>query len=144
MTTPTIEDTFLKNGNVIGLRLTGTILNQVNSLDTALDAKADKTEIARLDAELATKATNDKVSRLESDVQGLGLTVSSKADATEIVRLENMITSGAGAISVADFTLDNPPTREQIDALNALPVGSMYTVNGGTAVLIFRQPFSYS
>jgi hypothetical protein len=36
--------------------------------------------------------------------------------------------------------LSDPPTPEELEALNSLQVGDLYTLNGGTSVLVFREP----
>ena len=41
---------------------------------------------------------------------------------------------------VRNLSLSDPVTPEELEALNSLQVGDLYTSNGGTSVLVFREP----
>jgi hypothetical protein len=48
--------------------------------------------------------------------------------------------STASQKEVQNLELSDPPTPEELEALNSLQVGDLYTLNGGTSVLVFREP----
>ena len=40
---------------------------------------------------------------------------------------------------VRNLVLSDEPTPEELEALNSLQVGDLYTLNGGASVLVFRK-----
>ena len=63
-----ITQTLLQNGSIIGLRLTGSIVDVVNNIESKLDVKADKSALEAVRLEVQAKPSTEYVDSIMSDV----------------------------------------------------------------------------
>ena len=126
-----ITQTLLQNGSVIGLKLTGSIVNVVNNIDEELKRKADKDELTTIQAEVQLKPSIE-------DVANLMKTVTDRYDDV-VATVKQSVYDNASKPGFANFSLSDPPTLEEITEINKMEPGSFYTLNGGNVIMIFRQ-----
>ncbi len=136
-----ITQTLLQNGSIIGLRLTGSIVDAVNNIEERFATKADKNDLRRsidtnsndLEYYPAINGINNIMVTFEQNLANLGgLLNTNYAELLGNIRALQ---------SPQNFTLSNPPTLEEITEINKMTPGSFYTINNGTALMVFREPF---
>jgi len=135
-----------KNGSVIGLKLNGSVISTVNNIDSVLSKKADKAVVDEMVDQFKTEREEfDKFKEESAE------SIKTKIDLaffydymTSINEQISNLGSKLGNIpsqkEVHNLELSDPPTPEELEALNSLQVGDLYTLNGGTSVLVFREP----
>ncbi len=130
MSVSQLDAQFQKNGAVIGLKLNGSIVHAVNNLDNILTSKVAKEDLDATKQELSDKMnTKMDLSSFYDYMEPVNNQLSS---------LNTQINNIPALKPCKDFTLSDPPTDEELSLLNAMEVGDFYTLNGGSAVLIFR------
>jgi arginine utilization protein RocB len=133
-----------KNGSVIGLKLNGSVISTVNNIDSLLAKKADKAIVDEMVDQFKTEREEfDKFKEESAE------SIKTKIDLAffyDYMTSINEQISNLGSKSTASqkevqhLELSDPPTPEELEALNSLQVGDLYTLNGGTSVLVFREP----
>ena len=139
-----LNTVFQKNGSVIGLKLNGSVISTVNNIDSLLAKKADKAIVDEMVDQFKTEREEfDKFKEESSE------SIKTKIDLAffyEYMTSINEQISNLGSKSAAsqkevqNLELSDPPTPEELEALNSLQVGDLYTLNGGTSVLVSREP----
>ena len=139
-----LNTVFQKNGSVIGLKLNGSVISTVNNIDSLLAKKADKAIVDEMVDQFKTEREEfDKFKEESAE------SIKNKIDLAffyDYMTSINEQISNLGSKSTAsqkevqNLELSDPPTPEELEALNSLQVGDLYTLNGGTSVLVFREP----
>ena len=139
-----LNTVFQKNGSVIGLKLNGSVISTVNNIDSLLAKKADKAIVDEMVDQFKTEREEfDKFKEESSE------SIKTKIDLAffyDYMTSINEQISNLGSKSTAsqkevqNLELSDPPTPEELEALNSLQPGDLYTLNGGTSVLVFREP----
>jgi hypothetical protein len=160
-----ITQQLLQNGNVIGLKLTGAIVNVVNNIDEELNRKADNDDFKAVQDEVKLKPSIEDVKNLmktvtdryDDEVAEVKQAMETKAEQSAVADLSDKVqrqyedifnnyllnwrTWFMGLRNPPDFTLSNPPTRDEVEHINRMSVGGWYTINGGSLMNVFREPF---
>ena len=141
-----LNTVFQKNGSIIGLKLTGSVISTVNNIDSVLSKKADKAVVDEMVDQFKTEREEfDKFKEESSDIIKAKIDLAFFYDyMTGINEQISNLGRKLGTISsqkeVRNLVLSDEPTPEELEALNSLQVGDLYTLNGGTSVLVFREP----
>jgi hypothetical protein len=123
----TIQSVFEKNGSIIGLKLNGSMLSTMNKIDEVLSTKASVEDIEQLKSNVSNKID---FSYFLDYMAGINESI------TNVVNKLNNLPSQK---PVQDFTLSEPATEEELTLLNSLSSGDLYTINGGSAVMVFKD-----
>ncbi len=137
---------FKKTGSIIGLKLNGSVISTVNNIDSVLSKKADKAVVDEMVDQFKTEREEfDKFKEESSE------SIKTKIDLAffydymtsineQISNLGTKVGNIPSQKEVRNLSLSDPATPEELEALNSLQVGDLYTINGGTSVLVFREP----
>ncbi len=141
-----LNTVFQKNGSIIGLKLNGSVIFAVNNIDSLLAKKADKAIVDEVVEQFKTEREEFDKFKEESTES-----IKTKIDLAffydymtsineQISNLGTKIGNIPSQKEVRNISLSDPPTPEELDILNSLQAGDLYTLNGGTSVLVFREP----
>ena len=139
-----LNTVFQKNGSVIGLKLNGSVISTVNNIDSVLSKKADKAVVDEMVDQFKTEREEfDKFK--EESIESIKAKIDLAFFYDYMTSINEQISnlgskSAASQKEVQNLELSDPPTPEELEALNSLQVGDLYTLNGGTSVLVFREP----
>ena len=120
------------------------MISTVNNIDSLLSKKADKAVVDEMVDQFKTEREEfDKFKEESSE------SIKTKIDLAffyDYMTSINEQISNLGSKSTASqkevriLELSDPPTPEELEALNSLQAGDLYTLNGGTSVLVSREP----
>jgi len=141
-----LNTVFQKNGSIIGLKLNGSVISTVNNIDSVLSKKADKAVVDEMVDQFKTEREEfDKFKEESIDIIKAKIDLAFFYDYMtgineQISNLGNKLGTISSQKEVRNLVLSDEPTPEELEALNSLQVGDLYTLNGGTSVLVFREP----
>jgi pantothenate kinase type III len=117
-----------KNAGILGITLTPAIQTSINTLDAQLATKTNNTDFNAYKTLTGTavQALDTKVNDQIANLNSLG---------AEILRVRDLL---ATATTVTNLSWSSPPTQPEKDAINALAIGSFYTINGGNVIMVHR------
>jgi hypothetical protein len=124
------QELIYKNGKIVGLTMNSDIATALHDVHSMVS------NIATLQTEVETvkKDATDKDTQLSQQLSD----ITSRIE-TEHADTMNTVKNISTSLICPDFTMSEPPTLDELNAINsALVAGSLYTINGGNAVLVYR------
>lgn len=123
------QELIYKNGKIIGLNMNSNIASSLH------DVGVMTTNLQNLQTEVddVKKDVLDKNASLTQQLTDL--TNHFETEHSDVVSVVKNINT---SLTCPDFAMSDPPTADELSAINALSDGSFYTINGGNAVLVYR------
>ena len=141
-----LNTVFQKNGSIIGLKLNGSVISTVNNIDSVLSKKADKAVVDEMVDQFKTEREEfdefkeESIDSIEAKIDLAFFYDYMTSINEQISNLGSKLGTISSQKEVRNLVLSDEPTPEELEALNSLQVGDLYTLNGGTSVLVFREP----
>jgi hypothetical protein len=139
----------------VGDKAEQTEVTDLSKLVEGYDSKITKCEEAVVEfrREVDAKATMDDIEQIKTAIETGLKSKTDSAEYTKFVGSMNNAIQGfgndmdifaknvLGLLKCNDYILSEPPTAEEIAQINKMEPGSFYTINGGTVMMIFRDPY---
>jgi hypothetical protein len=117
------QELIYKNGKIVGLSMNSNMASALHDVSTMVSS------LSNLQTEVDS-VKKDAVDKTDSITAQLN-------EATS--RFDNAVRTINTSLVCPDFTMSDPPTADELNAINStLVAGSLYTINGGNAVLVYR------
>lgn len=124
------QELIYKNGKIIGL----TMNSNMSAALQDVSALASNMSSLQTDVDTAKKEFTAENANLSQQINDL--TNHFENEHSDVVAVVKNINK---SLTCPDFTMSDPPTEDELQAINnALTTGSLYTINGGNAVLVYR------